>query len=93
MLVKVSPVGESRFRYFVSDKVTSFDEDYTMRLYATGLMSNTHYEYTVCFSATKDSICEGLDSQTGKFVTAAEKDVAAPVKIVWGGDLAGQDVW
>lgn len=47
MLVKVSPVGESRFLYFVSDKVTSPDGDYTMPLPATGLVSSTQYEYNV----------------------------------------------
>eukprot|EP00803_Ostreobium_quekettii_P007626 evm.model.scf_75.8 EVM.evm.TU.scf_75.8 scf_75:58466-61004(-) len=77
---------------FVSDETTSADGDYTMRLVATGLAAATEYSYVVCFKAGTEPGCDGLDTGDGIFRTAAPKDVAAAVKIVWGGDLAGQDV-
>ena len=93
MFVQATPAAGGDSKVFRSAERTSEDFDCTMRLQLTGLKAGTKYTYRVCFSSTTFSACSDRKFRQGIFETAAEKGEAGPVKIVWSGDLAGQNAW
>jgi alkaline phosphatase D len=58
-------------------------DDYTGQLRLRGLRSDTTYRYRVG---------PGSSAAHGSFHTAPERDAADPVRLAFGGDLAGQNV-
>ncbi len=58
--------------------------DFTARVRIAGLRPATHYEVRVRGGAGEPA--------TGRFETPAEPTAASPVRLAWGGDLAGQNV-
>lgn len=78
---------------------TSRNSDFTSRITVTGLTPYTYYKYVVCFSASEQRNCDDYANKhqlssngTGFFHTAAAADQETPLKLVWSGDLAGQNV-
>lgn len=66
--------------------------DNTIRLQVTGLQPYTKYAISVCFSENAMAMdCEDR-ACFGTFYTAATSDQETDLKIIWGGDLAGQNV-
>lgn len=62
------------------------ERDFTGRIAMTDLTPNTPYSYRAWCD---DNERDGLD---GRFITAPAPDKARPLRIVWGGDLGGQNV-
>lgn len=93
MHVKVYPQDDdSDASYFRSSQKTMWMADNTVRLQVTGLQPYTKYAFSVCFSKSSSTMdCEDR-SCFGTFYTAALPDQDTAVKLVWGGDLAGQNV-
>jgi alkaline phosphatase D len=63
------------------------EHDFTGRVALTGLRPATTYRYTVRFRGGDRG-----PGVRGAFTTAAAADDAAPVRLAFGGDLAGQNV-
>lgn len=93
MHVKVySQDDDSDTSYFRSSQKTMWMSDNTVRLQVTGLQPYTKYAFSVCFSETSSTMDCDDRSCLVTFYTAALPDQDTGVKLVWGGDLAGQNV-
>src|SRR3954463_15562411 len=66
-------------------------DDYTVRLPLDGLTPATIYRYRAWFSAGPPGVGHGAAVE-GSFRTAPAPHVPAPIKLAFGGDLAGQNV-
>lgn len=67
------------------------DDDFTAQVRLRGLRSDTRYEYRAWFSP--DVPGAGRRARvSGTFRTAPAANAASPVKLAFGGDLAGQNV-
>jgi alkaline phosphatase D len=60
--------------------------DFTGRIALTGLTPNTPYSYRAWCGDNE------RDGRDGRFATAPAPDAARPLRIVWSGDLGGQNV-
>jgi alkaline phosphatase D len=60
--------------------------DLTAQIVLTGLEPATRYRYRVSLGASRRVVARGL------FRTAPRRDAAAPMRLAFGGDLAGQNV-
>ena len=69
-----------------SEVAVDASRDFTGRIALTGLAPNTPYTYRAWCG---DNEGDGLD---GHFTTAPAPDAARPLRIVWSGDLGGQNV-
>lgn len=90
MYVYVRPTTGEKSTRHRSRMRTSENSDYSMSLTVTGLLPYTHYTYNVAFSRLRAPPSKGFE--TGTFRTAADASISKPLKIVWTGDLAGQNV-
>jgi alkaline phosphatase D len=66
-------------------------DDYTVRVPLEGLAPGTRYKYRAWFSLGAPGVSRGPTVE-GSFQTAPAEDQAAPVRLAFGGDLAGQNV-
>ena len=66
-------------------------DDYTAQVPLEGLAPATTYTYRAWFSLGAPGLSRGPTVQ-GSFRTAPPDDTAAPVRLAFGGDLAGQNV-
>ena len=72
------------------------ESDFTGQVVLTGLQPDTAYQYAVWLSPDSDT--PGEDTQApdnafkGAVKTAPAADHARPVRLAWGGDLAGQNM-
>jgi alkaline phosphatase D len=67
------------------------EDDYTGKTFLTGLHPATTYDYRVWFSLGAPGVGRG-PSVRGSFRTPPSEDDAAPVRLAFGGDVAGQNV-
>jgi alkaline phosphatase D len=65
--------------------------DFTARVQVDGLRPNTSYRYRVWFSRGAPGVGRG-ETASGSFRTAPADDVAAPIRLAFGGDISGQNV-
>jgi len=70
------------------------NSDFTARALFNGLKPDTEYTYSVEFLPKPGKRGDVIKSEKlkGSFRTAPQTGYSAPVKFVWGGDLAGQNV-
>lgn len=66
--------------------------DFTGRIALADLAPNTRYPYRVWCSAGGDNAAGDRGGADGRFATAPAPDAARPLRILWGGDLGGQNV-
>ena len=67
------------------------DRDFTGRIALDGLTPNTGYTYRLWCSADGDND-DGEHGSDGHFITAPAPDSSRPLRIIWSGDLGGQNV-
>jgi alkaline phosphatase D len=86
MRVAVTPDGGDPIR---GEVPVDADSDFTGQVLVEGLRPATRYRVEVRFLDT-----EGRKGppESGSFRTAPDPDDPAPVRLAWGGDVAGQDV-
>ena len=68
------------------------ETDYTGHVVLEGLAAGRAYDYSVTFEAGRGPWRRTSQPIRGGFRTAPAPDAPAPVRLVWGGDLAGQNV-
>lgn len=68
------------------------ERDFTGRIGLAALTANTPYSYRVWCSAGGDNERGDRDGADGHFVTAPAPDEVRPLRILWSGDLGGQNV-
>ncbi|MBX3026957.1 alkaline phosphatase D family protein [bacterium] len=68
------------------------ERDYTGRIALADLTPNTRYAYRAWCSADGDNARGDRDGADGHFTTAPAPDAARPLRILWSGDLGGQNV-
>jgi alkaline phosphatase D len=68
------------------------DHDYTGRVVLTDLTPNTPYAYRVWCSAGDDDAAGERGGVDGRFTTAPPPHEARPLRILWSGDVGGQNV-
>lgn len=69
----------------IEETAVEADRDFTGRIALTGLAPDTAYDYRVW--------CGDADAAlAGRFRTAPAPDASRPLRIVWSGDLGGQNV-
>ena len=66
--------------------------DFTGRIALANLTPDTHYMYRAWCSADGVNDDGATGAGSGRFVTPPSPEVARPLRIVWSGDLGGQNV-
>lgn len=67
-------------------------DDYTGKIFLSGLKSDTEYNYRVWFSDSPKGQAGRQYAFKGTFITAPAASEKDAVTFAWGGDLAGQNV-
>jgi alkaline phosphatase D len=83
-------LSRGRHRHFESAPARAAD-DYTARVALVALKPGTRYTYHAWFSLRRRSSSHGMVVR-GSFQTAPRDNSASPLRLVFGGDLAGQNV-